>query len=83
MGRYKFGQKVVIKETGEIKQVWYATPIIKNSWFMMDDTMYHENQFFAPSEPWKQNANVADVLPSAARAANRAIERMINQSPPI
>lgn len=37
---------------------------------------------YRTSQPWKQNANVADVLPSAALAANRAIERMINQSPP-
>lgn len=77
MGRYKFGQKVVIKETGEVKEIWSC--LWGGSYHMMDDTMYHENQFFVPSEPWKQNSNVADVLPSAALAANRAIERMINQ----
>ena len=79
MSRYKFGQKVVIKETGEVKEIWRANYLWGGSYHMMDDTMYHENQFFAPSEPWKQSANVAEVLPSAALAANRAIERMINQ----
>lgn len=76
MARYQFNQKVVIKETWEIKKIWHqGFPF----WYMTDDTIYRESEFFAVSQPWKQNANVADVLPSAALAANRAIERMINQ----
>lgn len=37
---------------------------------------------YRTNSPWKQNANVADVLPSAAHTANRAIERMISQALP-
>lgn len=39
----------------------------------LDKVTYRTNQ------PWKSNTNVADVLPSAAHTANRAIERMISQ----
>lgn len=78
MARHQFNQKVVIKETWEIKKIWYqGFPFI--FWYMTDDTVYRESEFFAISQPWKQNSNVADVLPSAAHTANRAIERMISQ----
>ena len=71
-------QKVIIKATGEVKEIRRHFPML-GIYLMSDGDEIKICDFFIASEPWKQNANVADVLPSAALAANRAIERMINQ----
>jgi len=76
MTRYQFKQKVVIKETGEVKEIWRANLLWDGSYHMMDDTMYHESQFFVPVEVWQQNTilNVgAKNLKELAIAKNSAV----------
>ena len=83
MGKFRKGQIVVVIETGEIctidaifgRIIWLSNSNRPHSESQLKSTRLHAH--------WRRHANVADVLPSAALAANRAIERMINQAPPI
>ena len=79
MGKFREGQKVVVIATGEIDTIdairrgiiWLSNSNRPHSESQLKSTRLHVH--------WRRHANVADVLPSAALAANRAIERMINQ----
>lgn len=89
MGRFAKGQQVIIKDTGEIKSISHETEV-NGLWSMTDGNSIVERLFVPLSGilPWQQNT-ILDVgakslkeLPAAdkaARIANRAIERMINQ----
>jgi len=88
MGRFRKGQIVVVIETGEICTIDVISGGI--IWLSNSNRPHSESQLKATRlhTPWQQNT-ILDVgakslieLPAAdkaARIANRAIERMINQ----
>ena len=91
MGRFVRGQQVFIISTGEIDIVIRKLITREDMYFTKNGT-HHKSDMLPFFEIWQQNT-ILDVgakslkeLPAAdkaARIANRAIERMINQSPPI
>lgn len=89
MGRFVYKQKVIVMATGEIKEVYHRS-VNGMVWFMLDASYYkeHEITHIPTFSPWQQNTalDVGAKSPKgplaadkAARIANRAIERMINQ----
>tara|TARA_R100000951_G_scaffold115666_1_gene124487 strand:- start:109 stop:348 length:240 start_codon:yes stop_codon:yes gene_type:complete len=79
MGKFRKGQKVVVIETGDICTIDVISGGI--IWLSNSNRPHSESQLKSARlhVHWRRHANVADVLPSAAHTANRAIERMINQ----